>query len=117
MGKTHDDVYERGFKAGKAGGSMFCKSCGANLPDDANFCMKCGVGLRGTVQDERTLFESTMQKLSVHDGESWENVTLIVTNKKVRVIGGGHTADTPLAHIRFVQTIKGGWFDPTGWEL
>ena len=25
---------------------MFCKSCGEKLPDDANFCMKCGQALR-----------------------------------------------------------------------
>lgn len=29
---------------------MFCVSCGKELPDDANFCLKCGKPLRGGTQ-------------------------------------------------------------------
>lgn len=94
--------------------NMFCKSCGAKLPEDAIFCMKCGVRLRGTAQDERILFESTMQQKGWKDDrEIWENVTLIITNTKIRVQEGGDTTDTPLARIeqvRVEQSKKGGWF-------
>ena len=31
---------------------MFCVKCGTELPDDANFCLKCGKVLKATVQAE-----------------------------------------------------------------
>ena len=33
---------------------MFCVKCGASLPDDANFCFKCGCDLRNLSQSPRT---------------------------------------------------------------
>ena len=32
--------------AGGGDGSLECRRCGTNLPDDANFCVRCGEGIR-----------------------------------------------------------------------
>lgn len=36
---------------------MFCGNCGKELPDDANFCLKCGKPQGATVQAEESRWE------------------------------------------------------------
>ena len=103
---------------------MFCQSCGAKLPDDANFCSNCGVRLKTNnviEQREEVLFKCPVRRSK---GEyEWESAQLTITNKKVRVrwdtgfwgTSYKRTEDTPLSWIKGVELKKGGWF--SGHEL
>ena len=39
---------------------MFCKSCGAKIPDDSKFCKECGA--RCAEESAQMPFSGTMQK-------------------------------------------------------
>ena len=95
---------------------MFCRSCGTELPDDANFCLKCGVRVHtGKIAvPERTLSSSEVDHLRWSD---WLDdycfeggATLEVTNKRVRVEWDRHTLDIPLNRVGRVETKKGDWW-------
>jgi hypothetical protein len=48
---------------------MFCINCGANLPDEANFCLKCGKQQKQGVQTDETKWETCEINYKVaHDG-------------------------------------------------
>jgi len=46
---------------------MFCSNCGTQLPDDANFCLKCGKPQRAGVQ----IAEPQWETCEIHWGEEW----------------------------------------------
>ena len=97
---------------------MFCKSCGEKLPDDANFCMKCGARCltessskdmhqKKSQSDERTVFESTVKQ----NVEGWTEFKLTITNKKITVARGKDIRHTPLRSITGVNMWEDeSWF-------
>ncbi len=60
-----------GIDLGEGGlGGMYCPSCGTELPDDANFCLKCGHGLKeGTPKQQSRPMRWEYKDLSVPLGD------------------------------------------------
>ena len=68
---------------------MFCSKCGTELPDEANFCLKCGQPTRGEAS-RATLVEYEFCTITGEDGrrcQFWQaqcDGTVIAQSRKVK---------------------------------
>jgi hypothetical protein len=86
---------------------MYCGSCGQELPDDANFCLRCGAPQQS--ESERSSLSGDVERelrQYVIDKKS----TLVITNTRVIYdIRGflGSRVEVPLRHITGVEKLGG----------
>lgn len=71
---------------------MFCSNCGINLPDDANFCMKCGKPQKPDLQEQAEMCEI---RLNYEDKGRWKGIIFrfeaVVVGKNRRVVATSET--------------------------
>ena len=65
---------------------MFCSNCGTRLPDDANFCMKCGKALRSNLQQSDEVQWETCQISALVDSDFLVEFTVDAIGPKGRYV-------------------------------
>jgi hypothetical protein len=86
---------------------VYCPNCGEGLPDDANFCLKCGA-LQQSASGAPSSSEDNERELRRYAVD--KQATLIITNKRVIYdIKGflGSKLEIPLRHITGVEELWG----------
>lgn len=72
--------------------AIYCPQCGKELPDDANFCMKCGKPLTGGTQptpQQEPLWEyCTTGKRQVKDGGIFHHSEYVMAARAVNPLRG-----------------------------
>ena len=93
--------------------SMFCKSCGKNIPDDSNFCQNCGVRLKTNVDEQDEDEDKVLYEFPIRTdiwSDSYNGGFIYFWTKSLTVAEGKHTLVVPFDHINSVSSKKGGWF-------
>jgi hypothetical protein len=74
---------------------MFCKDCGAEIPNDSSFCLKCGKPQKGAIESHT---------------EGWEYCEIVYEGKKKGIEGVLNllfVSYSPDSHIRFWASASG----------
>ena len=69
---------------------MFCKYCGANCPDEAEFCATCGKKLNETPVEEAPIVETPVEEVPTAEAPVEETPVVeapVVEAKKTNVLG------------------------------
>jgi|688.fasta_scaffold309282_2 hypothetical protein len=91
---------------------MFCSNCGTQLPNDANFCLKCGQRLRA-VASPQTVYEICEVRL---DRVEPNGCILAIFQQfycyfKAEVIGGGRRVIARTSDMKYSTR----WLDGSKW--
>lgn len=88
----------------KQGNIMFCSNCGTRLPDDANFCLKCGKAQHVGIQSpDEAKWETCMIELSdphdIRHYKIWVDVVgangkQVIMKREYKARFFEHSADT-----------------------